>query len=382
MVGANAETANMTQIHWLNQVSASFNTAADWSTGTVPGAGDNAFLDAAGSTAYTVTASTSETVLSLQLADTATLAITFGTFTSAGFNGSVNAGTITVSNGATFSTVGPVSNSGTIELGSTGFATTLVLSSSANLTGGGTISLSDNAGNTIELPKHAIVTNVDNTIVGSGLVTGPAGSAAVFNEAGGVIDADNKTPLTFKIGVNNAGLIETTGKGHCTIKGELINTGLLEANGGKLALKQGAAGSGSAVISAGTIDAEGAFSQNVSFTGRSGKLELARSDLYAASTTGFSLAGKISLDLGDIGFVSSSEASFSGTATSGVLTVTDGSHTAHIHLTGDYRASTFIASSDGNGRTLVATSTSPSAAAAHRFIAAAAGLARSAGEAI
>ncbi len=46
----------MTQIHWLNPVSADFNAATDWSTGTVPGPGDTAILDAAGSTPYAGTA--------------------------------------------------------------------------------------------------------------------------------------------------------------------------------------------------------------------------------------------------------------------------------------------------------------------------------------
>ena len=48
-----------------------------------------------------------------------------------------------------------------------------------------------------------------------------------------------------------------------------------------------------------------------------------------------------------------SEASFSGDASGGVLTVTDGTHTAHIHLAGDYTASTFVAASDGHGGTIV-----------------------------
>jgi hypothetical protein len=89
------------------------------------------------------------------------------------------------------------------------------------------------------------------------------------------------------------------------------------------------------------------------------------------------------LDLRDIGFVSSTEATFSGTASSRVLTVTDGSHTAHITRIGDYRGATFVASGDGrHGGTLVVDPTSGMAASAHRFIAAAAGLRGSAGEAI
>jgi len=90
---------------------------------------------------------------------------------------------------------------------------------------------------------------------------------------------------------------------------------------------------------------------------------------------GFSTTGGTALDLGDIGFVSSTEATFAGTASGGVLTVTDGTHTAHIVLAGDYRASTFTASSDGHGGTIVVDPTvAAPTATIHRFVAAAASL--------
>jgi phospholipase C len=44
---------------------------------------------------------------------------------------------------------------------------------------------------------------------------------------------------------------------------------------------------------------------------------------------------------------------YSGTASGGTLTVTDGSHTANIALLGNYTASTFVTSSDGHGGTNV-----------------------------
>ena len=63
--------------------------------------------------------------------------------------------------------------------------------------------------------------------------------------------------------------------------------------------------------------------------------------------------GSTALDLRDIGFVSGSEATFSGTAAGGVLTVTDGKHTAKIAFTGDYLGSSWVASSDGAGGVIV-----------------------------
>ncbi len=124
------------------------------------------------------------------------------------------------------------------------------------------------------------------------------------------------------------------------------------------------------VIKTGTLDLASSFSQNVSFNGTSGVLELAKSQSYAGSATGFSKSGGTSFDLGDIAFVSAGEASFSGTASSGVLTVSDGTHIAHITLIGDYLGASFVASSDGHGG---ATIVDPPAAA-HRFVAAMAGL--------
>jgi hypothetical protein len=81
----------------------------------------------------------------------------------------------------------------------------------------------------------------------------------------------------------------------------------------------------------------------------------------------------MSLDLEDIAFTSGvTKATFSGTSTSGVLTVTNGSQAAKIDLTGDYLASTFATSSDGHGGTTVIDP--PRAVTAHWFVAVAASM--------
>ena len=67
----------------------------------------------------------------------------------------------------------------------------------------------------------------------------------------------------------------------------------------------------------------------------------------------FSKTGATALDLLDIAFGGSTTASFSGTATSGTLTVTDGTHTAKITLEGNYTTSAFTTSSDGHGGTKI-----------------------------
>ena len=59
------------------------------------------------------------------------------------------------------------------------------------------------------------------------------------------------------------------------------------------------------------------------------------------------------IDFADLNFGTIGAPNFAGTSSAGTLTVTDGSHTANIALLGNYLASTFVASSDGHGGTLV-----------------------------
>ena len=100
----------MSSIHWLDDVTGSFTNAADWRGGVVPGASDNAILDAAGS-AFTVTCGVSETVRSVRLSSNATLSLTAGTFDAVKGTGSgANAGVILVGAGATLVCGGTVTN--------------------------------------------------------------------------------------------------------------------------------------------------------------------------------------------------------------------------------------------------------------------------------
>jgi large repetitive protein len=175
------------------------------------------------------------------------------------------------------------------------------------------------------------------------------GASNIVDDAGTL----NLGAAVTKDSVVNAGVIETTGSGTITIAGALTSTGTLEAKGGELTVDGLVSGAGAAKINGGTLDLVAGFTQNVTFAGTSGELELGQSQGYVGTITGFSKTGGTSLDLVDIGFVSSTEATYSGTKTGGVLTVTDGTHTAHITLKGNYLLSTFVASSDGHGGTIV-----------------------------
>ncbi len=170
--------------------------------------------------------------------------------------------------------------------------------------------------------------------------------------------------------IANAGLIETLKVGAATIVGGLANTGTIEANGGVLTIDGSVTGKGSAVVAAGTLAALGAFAENVTFTGSTGALMLGQSQAYAGSISGFSKTGATSLDLRDITFTGSGEAAYSGNAKGGTLTVTDGTHTAHIALKGNYVGASFVTASDGAGGVLVTAS-----GAARKLVAAMAAMA-------
>ncbi len=120
-------------------------------------------------------------------------------------------------------------------------------------------------------------------------------------------------------------------------------------------------------IAGGTVKFDGLFSQSVAFDA-AGTLDLSESTRFRATIAGFS--AETTLDLRDIGFVNSNEATFTGTVSGGRLIVIDGVHTARIRLSGDYVGATFTASSDGEGGVVV----TESGASIQRFAAAAASL--------
>jgi hypothetical protein len=224
----------------------------------------------------------------------------------------------------------------------------LVARGGATLTGGGVLSLGRSS--VLEgVTASATLVNEDDRISGGGALGG--GQLVLVNDASGSIIGSVATALVIDTGANavtNAGLIEATGSGGVVIKSAIDNTGTLFALGGNLTVDGAVSGAGGVRIRTATANFNVAFSEDVTFV-VSGMLGLADSRAYRGTITGFSRVGATSLDLGDIAFGRSTNVSFSGTAASGVLTVTDGAHTAHITLIGNYLSSTFVASSDGHG---------------------------------
>jgi hypothetical protein len=103
-----------------------------------------------------------------------------------------------------------------------------------------------------------------------------------------------------------------------------------------------------------TLELTNAYAGHAIFAGDSGTLQLDDSADFSGTVAG--MTGADTLDLRDIGysprgtrFDYSANADDSG----GTLSVSDGTHTAHIALLGQYAASSFVTTGDGHGGSLV-----------------------------
>ncbi|WP_063695467.1 hypothetical protein [Bradyrhizobium embrapense] len=113
----------------------------------------------------------------------------------------------------------------------------------------------------------------------------------------------------------------------------------------------GESSSNATIASGATLELPGASNAAVMFQGSTGTLKLDNSASFAGTVAG--MTGSDAIDFANISFANVHTPSFSGNASGGTLTVTDGTVTASIALLGNYMASTFTTSSDGHGGTLV-----------------------------
>jgi hypothetical protein len=291
---------------------------------------------------------------------------------------------LTVSDNTGLTLIGAIANSGKISLSAATHQAVLTIGGSgATLSGAGAVTLGANAGNMITGLSGATLTNVNDKITGAGAIGG--GTLTLVNQTGGLIEQTGAVALTIDTGANtitNAGTIEATGAGGLTIKSAIANAGLIEAAKGNVTITGAVTGTGSAEVSGATLDFAAGFGGNVKFSGKTGVLELADATSYAGTISGFSKTGTTTLDLADIAYVAeTTKASYSGTTKGGVLTVTDGTNTATLDLTGNYLASTWTLSSDGHGGTDIVDPTARpsgrarSPASTHGFVQTMAGIA-------
>jgi T1SS-143 domain-containing protein len=259
-----------------------------------------------------------------------------------------NAGTMAVSDGALLPISGTVANSGVIELNSAGNETDLELvQHGVTLQGGGVMVLTDNSENVIFGSEADVtLTNVDNTISGAGQLGD--GQMTLVNE--GSIIATGSNALVIDTGDNtvaNTGTLEATGSGGLVVHSNLANDGVVWANGGDVTLDGDVSGGGSARISqGGHLDIGGAFNERIVFDdGAAGTLTLDHPADFSGILSGF--GGNDVIDLaGILGASATLNFTENAQGTGGILSVTDGSHSANIAFAGQYASADFHIAAD------------------------------------
>ena len=100
-----------------------------------------------------------------------------------------------------------------------------------------------------------------------------------------------------------------------------------------------------------TADIDGPSAQSVAFTGTTGTVKLEDPQAFAGLVSG--LSGADAIDLSGFAYGANVTATYLGNAAGGTLTVTDGTKTARVALSGNYLSSSWTLSSDGRGGTTV-----------------------------
>jgi hypothetical protein len=270
---------------------------------------------------------------------------------------------VVVGDGEQLTLKGIIDNAGSsaiINIQASGHDTTLSIAGTVTLEGSTTLSevaLSDDAQNIIAGSGPGATLNNQDIILGAGTIDGS--NLTLNNEKGGVIDASvtNALDLDFQGSViTNAGTLGATGEGGLSIEGDVKNaSGTIAADGGNVSVSGDVTG-GNVTIDNGTVDVSGALTANVDFLASTGMLKLGAPALFTGKISGFTgdgtLAGSDKIDLTNI---DRNSAHFHATfnAATDTLTVTDGTHAAHLKFVGSYSQDSFSFASDSNGGTIV-----------------------------
>ncbi|MBR1179847.1 VCBS domain-containing protein, partial [Bradyrhizobium sp. KB893862 SZCCT0404] len=266
-----------------------------------------------------------------------------------------NSGTMAISDGAMLPLSGDINNTGIIELNSSGDVTNLqLIQHGITLEGGGAVVLSDSTGNVIEgTAADVTLTNVDNIISGAGHLGN--GFMALINQGSIIATVTNALEIdTGAYTIINSGTLEATGTGGLTIDSAVANSGVLWANGGNITAKADVNGGSALISGSATLELGAASSVDVKFDAAGdGLLQLDQSISFSGLVSGFNSGDQI--DLHDILFLSGSAASYTAneTGTGGVLSVTDGAHTANIGILGQYTSDNFELTTDESGSSVI-----------------------------
>ena len=237
-------------------------TPSKWSRNVVPNEGDNVLFNLVGP--YTVSSFSDETINAISLAPSVILNIDGGS----GFvvlNGTgtaASSGTIIVRDNSSFEIGGTFKNVGAISLASTGDTTELIVDGNVSLMGGGRVRLGAAGGSAIvSNGSTAMLTNVNNTIIGSGSVGDE--NLTIDNQSHRVIKANTSQMITLSGNVANQGTLQALGG--LTINSDVDNTGgniqalqtgsVIILNGAKITGGSISTVAGSAIGGDGEIDA-------------------------------------------------------------------------------------------------------------------------------
>ena len=237
----------MAAVSWKSAVAGNWTTAADWSTGAVPGAADAVTIGVSGY--YTVTLTTLVTVGSIAVSDAgATLAISDPSKTESIAGDLSNSGTVEVdasgNGGTAVDIAGTLTNSGTLSLGNksgSGSALSETVVTAAGLVNTGTIVLEGPFSTVLDITAAA-PTTLTGTVelhgnsrleFASGGITAIASGATLLEDSGAAVVA-----LASNTGANSAlaGLASNAGStifengAALTIAGNFDNRNLLEVD--------------------------------------------------------------------------------------------------------------------------------------------------------
>ncbi len=189
------------------------------------------------------------------------------------------------------------------------------------------------------------------TLAGTGSAASPTGvltiTAGTFTLNGGALKAGAVT-------LGSGGKLLVT-RGSNTLAAAISGSGGIEVeNNASLVISGTVTGTGALTLANGAnLELAGADSENVTFlAGATGTLKLDHTSSFSGTVAGLTTRDK--LDLTDLAWKSGHmTASFSGTSSGGTLTVSNGSQTDKIQLSGNYLKSGWSLSRDSNGNTIV-----------------------------
>jgi len=199
---------------------------------------------------------------------------TLGTRTSTTLDGSTAAGAVTIQGtytgdvGSTTNVLGTINNQGNLQVNSGGLDTHLTLTGNTISQGGGTVTLANLGGSGVARIESSLIgltlTNVDNTIQGTGLIDGGPGALQILNQAGGTIRANTPggTLELLNTSLTSAGTVQVdVGSVLRVINSPFIQTGGKTQVDGLLSATLGESVSGGTMLGTGTING------NVTMTG-------------------------------------------------------------------------------------------------------------------